>query len=104
MNSNALVRITNRTGNSYFFSVDIAKPVKFVSRLAIPPNRSLEVEVEYIVAMAYFSREFQNAVARGDVVLTFNYTTLRGSPSTASNFVANMTRFFNGNRLGWQAS
>ena len=104
MDSNALVRITNRTAYSYFFEVDIAKPVKFVSRLAIPPNRSLEVEVEYLIAMVYFSREFQNAVARGDVVLAFNYTTFRGSPSTASNFVANVTRFFNANRLGWQIS
>lgn len=102
--SNALVRITNRASTSYVFEVDVAKPVKLVSRITIPPNRSVEVEVAYITALAFFSREFQNAVANGNVVLTFNYTTFRGSPSTSSNFVANMNRFFNANRLGWQIS
>lgn len=104
MNSNALVRLTNTTVYSYVFEVDVAKPVKFVCRLTIPPLGSLEVEVEYITALSFFSRDFQNAVARGDVTLTFAYTTLRGTPSTAGNFVANINRFFARNRLGWQAS
>ncbi len=104
MNSNALVRIRNTTLYSYFFEVDVAKPVKIVSRLTIPPNGSIEVGVEYLTALTYFSREFQNAVASGNVVLTFNYTTFRGLQSTASNFLANMTRFFDGNGLGWQIS
>lgn len=104
MDSNALVRLTNTTAYGYVFEVDVAKPVKFVSRLTVPPNGSLEVEVEYITAMSFFSYDFQNAVTRGDIILTFAYTTLRGTPSTAGNFVANITRFFNANRLGWQTS
>ena len=104
MNSDALVRLTNTTAYGYVFEADVAKPVKFVSRLIIPPNGSLEVEVEYITALSFFSYDFQGAVARGDITLTFAYTTFRGVSSTAGNFVANINRFFNGNRLGWQTS
>lgn len=104
MNSNALVLLTNTTAYSYVFEADVDKPVKFVSRLTIPPNGSLEVEVEHITALSFFSYDFQNAVARGDVILTFAYTTFRGVQSTAGNFVANINRFFNANRLGWQIS
>lgn len=104
MRSNALVRLTNTTGSSLAVEADIAKPVKFVCRFVIPPNGSLEVDVEYVTALVFFSREFQNAVASGRVILTFNYVTFRGSQSTAGNFVANTNRFFNSNRLGWQIS
>ena len=104
MDSNALVRLTNRTGSSLVIEVDISKPVKIVSRLIIPPNGSLEVDVEYVTALVFFSREFQNLVAGGNVTLTFNYVTFRGVQSTAGNFVANMNRFFNSDRSGWQIS
>jgi len=101
--SNALVRLTNRTGSSLVIETDIAKPVKFVSRLIIPPN-GLEVDVEYVTALAFFSREFQNLIASGSLILTFSYVTFRGVQSTAGNFVANMNRFFNADKLGWQIS
>ena len=103
MVSNALVRLTNMTGSSLVIATDIAKPVKFVSRLIIPPN-GLEVDVEYVTALAFFSREFQNLIASGSLILTFSYVTFRGVQSTAGNFVANMNRFFNADKLGWQIS
>jgi len=64
----------------------------------------MEVEVDYLVAMAFFSREFQDAVARGDVTLEFAFVTLEGVPSTAGNYVANVQRFFNADASGWQVS
>jgi len=104
MASNALVRLTNTSARSLAFSVDISKPVKFVSRLVLPPSRSVEVEAEVIMPMVLFDRSFQNSVASGQITIQFAFTTSAGVASTASNYLGNVLRFLNANASGWQAS
>lgn len=104
MASNALVKLTNTLSRSLAFSVDISKPVKFVSRLVLPANGSAEVEVEVVMPMVLFDRSFQNSIASGQVTIQFAFTTSSGVASTASRYLANVSRFLNANASGWQAS
>lgn len=104
MASNALVRLTNNTQTSYAFEVDIAKPVKFVSRFVLPANGSMEIEVETLVPMVLFDRGFQNAIVAGNVTMAFSFTTSSGVASTSSNFLANIQRFLAATATGWVAS
>lgn len=104
MASNALVRLTNTSVRSLAFSVDISKPVKFVSRLVLPASGSAEVEAEVIMPMVLFDRSFQNAVASGQITIQFAFTTSAGVASTASNYLGNVSRFLNANAAGWLAS
>jgi len=104
MASNALVRLTNNTNQSYAFEVDINKPVKFVSRLVLPANGSAEVEVETVVPMVFFDRGFQAAIVSGNVTIAFNFTTSNNVASTASRYLNNIQRFLAANASGWQTS
>jgi len=103
MASNALVRLTNTSNTSLAFEVDINKPVKFVSRLVLPPGRMVEVEVETVIPMVLFDRDFQNAIVNGTVTIAFTFTTSNGVASTAANFGANIERFLAATVTGWQA-
>lgn len=103
MASNALVRLTNNGSADLTFEVDIAKPVKFVSQLVLPPGRVVEVEIETIMPMVLFDRHFQNAIVAGTVTIAFVFTTSGGVASTSSRYLANVIRFLSGLSTGWQS-
>lgn len=104
MASNALVRLTNNTNRDLVFEVDINKPVKFVSKMILSPNTPSEVEVETAIPMVLFSQGFQNAIARNQVTLAFNFTTSNGVASTSGRYLANIQRFLARTATGWQIS
>lgn len=104
MASNALVRLTNTTSQSFAFNVEISKPVKFVSRLVIPANGVTEVEVETVTPMVLFDRDFQNAIVNGNILIAFSFTTSSGAASTASRYLNNISRFLAASTTGWRAS
>lgn len=101
MASNALVRLTNNGVRNLAFEVDTSNPVKFVSRLILPPNTPVEIEVETIVPLVLFDYSFSNAVITGRVSIAFVFTTSTSVPSTSSNFVANIQRFLAATGAGW---
>lgn len=112
--NNALVLLTNnkvvvlpdgtRTYPDLAFEVDIAKPVKFVSKLVLRYNTATEISVETIIPMVLFDKDFQNAIANGDVAIVFAFTTSNGVASTASRYLANISTFLAASGAGWLAS
>lgn len=103
MASSALIRLTNNTSTSRAFEVSISKPVKFVSRLVLPANGSAEVEVETVMPMILFDRDFQNDITEGNITIEYTFTTAAGPASTAANYLANVQRFLSAIATGWQA-
>lgn len=103
MASDALVLLSNNTTTNRAFDVSISKPVKFVSRIIVPALDSVEVEVETVIPMVFFDRDFQDAIANGNISITFAFTTAAGSPSMASNYLANIQRFLSSIPTGWQS-
>lgn len=95
MASNALVRITNNTPTNRAYEVDINKPVKFVCKLILPVDDPVEIEIETIIPMVLFDREFQNDVANSNITLLFVFNTSNpGAPaSTAVNYLENIRQF-----------
>ena len=106
MASNALVQITNNLATNRAYEVDINKPVKFVSKLILPAGDSVEVEIETVMPMVLFDREFQNDVAANNITLLFVFNTSNpGTPaSTSTNFLANILLFLAATPGGWTAS
>jgi hypothetical protein len=101
MASNALVRVTNNTSTRYGFSVDIAKPVKFVCQLILPASVATEVELETLMPLLIFDKGFQNLVAAGSLSLAFNFLTSAGVWSTSRNYLANVRKFLAATGVGW---
>lgn len=102
MASNALVQLNNNSAQDYTFSVDMSKPVKFVNRLVLPASQSVEVEVEVIIPLVLFDRNFQNAIASGTIVMSYSFITLSGAASTAEHYLRNIQRFLGANISGWE--
>jgi len=103
MASNALVQLMNNSTEDYTFSVDISKPVKFVNRLVLPASQSAEVEVEVVIPLVLFDRNFQNAIAAGTITMSYTFTTAAGTASTAEHYLHNIQRFLGANTSGWVA-
>lgn len=104
MASNALVRLTNNRARPLAFEADMSNPVKFVSRLVLPPSTPVEIEVETIVPLVLFDNSFQNEVISGRVSIGFVFTTSGNVPSTSSNFLANIRRFLAATGAGWSTT
>jgi len=102
MASNALVQLMNNSTMDYTFSVDMSKPVKFVSRLVLPASQSTEVEVEVIIPLVLFDRNFQNSIASGIITMSYAFTTAAGTASTAAQYLRNIQRFLGANISGWE--
>jgi hypothetical protein len=100
--SNALVNLTNTSPQDYVFSVDMSKPIKFVSRLILPASSTHEIEVEAILPLVLFDRSFQNAVANGIIVLNFSFITTSGHASTSEEYLRNIQRFLGANYSDWE--
>ncbi len=101
MASNVLVRLTNNEARPLAFEVDISNPIKFVSKLVLPPGTPVEIEVETIVPIVLFDNSFQDEVIAGRVSIDFVFTTSGSVASTSSNFFANVRRFLAANGAGW---
>ncbi len=102
MASNAVVRLTNNTIRPLAFAVSLPRPVKYVSRIILPPGRPVEIEIEIIVPMVLFDRLFQDTIANGEVTLVFDFTTFSLVSSTSSKYVANIRRFLAGVSTGYE--
>jgi len=102
MASNALVNLTNTSSQDYVFSVDMSKPIKFVSRLILPASSTHEIEVEAILPLVLFDRSFQNCIADGTISIIFDFTTTSGHASTAEEYLRNIQRFLGANYSGWE--
>ena len=102
MASKAVVLLTNNTIRPLAFAVSSPKPVKFVSRIILPPGRPVEIEIELIVPMVLFDQLFQATIANGQVTMIFDFTTFDLVPSTSSKYVANISRFLAGVGTGWE--
>jgi len=63
--------ITNNLATDITFEVEIAKPVKFMSQIAIRPGATETIDVWRILPMVFFSSEFQAAINAGDITLGY---------------------------------
>lgn len=101
MASRALVLLTNNRARPLAFEVGTSNPVKFASRLILPPNTPVEIEVETIMPLVLFDYSFSNEVISGRVSIAFVFATSGNAPSTSSNFLTNIQRFLAATGAGW---
>ncbi len=104
MASNALVLLTNNGVRDLAFKVSPVSPVKFVSRLVLPPNTPVEIEVETIMPMILFGSTLSDAIVSGLVSIAYAFTTSNGVASISNNYLANIQRFLAATGVGWSTT
>jgi len=80
--------IKNNLTTDIVFEVEIAKPIKFVSQIAIRPGETETIDVQRVLPMIFFSSEFQTALNINDITL--------GYSAGDATYLANIASFLAG--------